>query len=65
MQDVIFLGTTILFFVISFAYLYFCERVRNIHTIGSVSFSASIHLASALPKRCVPWRPSRRRAWWI
>lgn len=31
MQDVIFLGVTILFFVISFAYVAFCERaVRNL-----------------------------------
>jgi len=28
MQDVIFLGVTILFFVISLAYVVFCERVR-------------------------------------
>jgi len=28
MQDVIFLGVTILFFVISLAYVAFCERVR-------------------------------------
>jgi len=28
MQDVIFLGVTILFFVISLAYVSFCERVR-------------------------------------
>jgi len=28
MQDVIFLGVTILFFAVSLAYLRFCERVR-------------------------------------
>jgi|GEM_PF-4939965 len=28
MQDAIFLGVTILFFVVSLAYLHFCERVR-------------------------------------
>jgi hypothetical protein len=28
MQDAIFLVVTILFFVISLAYVYFCERVR-------------------------------------
>jgi hypothetical protein len=28
MQDVIFLGVTILFFAISLAYVVFCERVR-------------------------------------
>jgi len=28
MQDVIFLGVTILFFGIAFAYVVFCERVR-------------------------------------
>jgi hypothetical protein len=28
MQDVIFLGVTVLFFVISLAYLHFCEHVR-------------------------------------
>jgi hypothetical protein len=28
MQDVIFLAVTILFFVISLAYVHFCERVR-------------------------------------
>jgi hypothetical protein len=28
MQDAIFLGVTILFFVISLAYVAFCERVR-------------------------------------
>jgi len=28
MQDVIFLAVTILFFVISLAYVVFCERVR-------------------------------------
>jgi len=28
MQDVIFLGVTILFFTISLAYVAFCERVR-------------------------------------
>jgi len=28
MQDVIFLGVTILFFMISLAYVAFCERVR-------------------------------------
>jgi len=28
MQDVIFLGVTILFFVIALAYVVFCERVR-------------------------------------
>jgi len=28
MQDAIFLGVTILFFVTALAYLHFCERVR-------------------------------------
>jgi len=28
MQDVIFLAVTILFFLISLAYIHFCERVR-------------------------------------
>jgi cbb3-type cytochrome oxidase subunit 3 len=28
MQDAIFVGVTILFFVISLAYVVFCERVR-------------------------------------
>jgi len=28
MQDTIFVGATILFFVISLAYVHFCERVR-------------------------------------
>jgi len=28
MQDVIFLGVTILFFAVSLAYVIFCERVR-------------------------------------
>jgi hypothetical protein len=61
MLDLIFIASTVVFFVIAIAYVRACEKLRQFHQVEGLSFNIQTAVGPARPTTHGPAKPNRHQ----